>query len=120
MAAAVPVMGTVAAAGPPGVRAAVSTYDAGVPPAPGVHDRFTVRPLTTAGLSVGVPGAAGPATVRVTSFDEMLYPDAFCVYRRAYHVPAGTPGMTALVVPAGNGSCAGAGCENGVGPAAMR
>lgn len=64
--------GSVATTGPPGVSAAVTLKDVGVPPGPGIHDRFTVRPLTVGAFIAGAPGTAGPATVRTASFDGAL------------------------------------------------
>ncbi|MFN7979705.1 MAG: hypothetical protein U0P30_16345 [Vicinamibacterales bacterium] len=43
-------------------------YDVGTPPDPGAHDKDTVRLTTVAGCITGGPGAAGPATVKLTVF----------------------------------------------------
>ena len=77
----VPISGTLPKTAPPAVSA-VSTYDVGVPPAPGVHDRPTVLPVTVGALSVGAPGAEGPAIVSGTSLVAALVPPAFCASTR--------------------------------------
>jgi hypothetical protein len=79
----VPDSGTSTRTMPPSLNA-VSTYAVGVPPIPGVHDSPTVRPLTVGGLSVGAPGAEGPAIVSETSLVAALEPPAFSATTRTY------------------------------------
>jgi hypothetical protein len=78
-----PATGNDAITGPPGVTDARSRYEVGAPPpAPGVHEKFTVLPDTTGAFIVGAAGAAGAVTVSVTSFDGALAPPALMATRR--------------------------------------